>query len=410
MTQTYSYNLINTGEQRLITVFLPGRRAQPASDDHPSFDAIVAKMLEADALSAAGDAEQALAVAEDAIDLFDVADTIARKFEALAGSDRLAVKSGRIYLDGDVVDNAITEHILKMQQTGEDFDPLVRFYERLLTNPLGHAREALYPWMQGNGGFTITPSGLLVGYKSVYSEGEGADLRYKPTRNGGGVVNGVEFETGPLWQVPGDVVEMPRSLVLHEPSQACGVGLHIGTSGYAYGFSGNVVLEVHFDPRDVVNVPNQENKIRVCRYTVVGPIEQAHTAPIVPDYAQRGLDEDEEDRCEDCGYPLDECECDEDDFDYCDGCGCAECVCEDEDDLDDEDDFEDDEPEDTGWTGDAKADTGPSADDLGIVVVNVFEQAEQAVNQAAADARDALGRWVAGRASQRDPKTGRFNG
>ena len=41
---------------------------------------------------------------------------------------------------------------------------------------------------------------------------------------------------------------------------------------FAAHITGNVVLEVHFDPRDVVNVPNHENKIRVCRYQVVGEI------------------------------------------------------------------------------------------------------------------------------------------
>jgi len=417
--QTYSYNLINTGDQRLITVFLPGRRAQPAGGDHPSFDAIVAKMLEADALQARGSFAESLAVAESALDLFDVADTVARKFESVAGSDRLTVRSGKIYLDGDEADNAITDHIIRMMENGEDFAPLVRFYERLLTNPLGHAREALYPWMQGNGGFTITPTGLLVGYKSVYADDTDEDRGYKPTRDGGGVVNGVEFETGPLWQKPGDVVEMPRSIVLHEPSQACGEGLHIGTSGYAYGFSGNVVLEVHFDPRDVVNVPNNANKIRVCRYTVVGPIEQAYTQPIVPDYGQYDTvvpynDDLEEERCEDCGYLIEDCECD--DFEGCEGCGGVEdCYCEDE----PEDPF-DSEDEDTGWMGDSKPNDGPTADDLGIVTDAVadamqalsdkLEETEGLVTQAATDARDALGRWVAGRVSQRDPKTGRFNG
>ena len=39
-----------------------------------------------------------------------------------------------------------------------------------------------------------------------------------------------------------------------------------------------------------------------------------------------------------------------------------------------------------------------------------LEETEGLVTQAATDARDALGRWVAGRVSQRDPKTGRFNG
>lgn len=359
----YSYRLINTGEQALVTLYVPGRRLVPASDSHPSFDAIIEKLMEADQAAREGDVELADEIALEAADLFDIADAVKRKFEALAGSERLTIKSGQVYLDGDAVDNAITEHIVQMVERGEDFAPLVRFYEKLLTNPLGHAREALYPWMGMNQGFTITPSGMLVGYKSMYRQvdEETGEVYYVPTRNGGGIVNGVEYPDGPLKQKPGDVVEMARSIVLHEPSQACGVGLHIGTSAYAFGFSGDAKMEVHFDPRDVVNVPNgNEGKIRVCRYTLVRELDAPYTEPIVPDY-----------------------------------------------------EAETEPEEDTGWLGEGKEDGAPTADDLGIDLTEAQEfidAAREFVDTVTQDARDALGRWVAGRKSQRDPKTGRFIG
>jgi hypothetical protein len=64
---------------------------------------------------------------------------------------------------------------------------------------------------------------------------------------------------------------MPRSEVVHDPSQACERGLHVSTRSYAEGYArSGALLEVHVNPRDIVSVPTDGGgeKVRVCRYKI----------------------------------------------------------------------------------------------------------------------------------------------
>jgi hypothetical protein len=56
----------------------------------------------------------------------------------------------------------------------------------------------------------------------------------------------------------------------------CHTGLHAGTWDYATTFSGDTLLLVKVNPRDVVSVPTDCNwqKIRTCRYTVVDVVTE----------------------------------------------------------------------------------------------------------------------------------------
>lgn len=289
----FSINTTETG-QKFVTVYANGRLTTPADDSHPSFKAIIG----ACEASLRGDYVDEAAV----LDLFDVAATITRKFQRL--SERVTVEGNNVLFDGDPVHGTLQEQILSFMDAGEDFGPLVNFYEKLTTNPLGDVRDGLYDWINGQkqkGNFTITPEGDVLGYKSVHSAGDA----YRPSRasaSGGDRVNGVEVGRGNhILQRPGDVVEMPRSKVLHSPSQACGDGLHIGTYTYAETFQGDTVLLVQFSPRDIVSLPdsNASWKLRVCRYTVIGPVDGPLTVPVYSPQGQSvdldvSLDADED--------------------------------------------------------------------------------------------------------------------
>lgn len=295
--------------QQFVTVLVDGQMQPPVDNTHPNFSHIIAICT----ASMAGEPVDTQAF----IDLFDVAATVTRKFERL--TERVAVKDGVITLDGDPVNGALQEQILSFVDAGEDFGPLVDFYEKLLTNPLGDVREGLYTWLNAQGqqgAVTITDDGDLLGYKGVYeAEPEwrkDETTVYVPSRRGEGVVNGRDVSSNELIeQVIGDVVEMPRSKVLHEPSRECGTGLHIGTWDYASTFGDGTTLLVRFSPRDIVSLPDSNSswKLRVCRYTVVDVVDEALTVPVYqtaepqddageidvvfPDEVKFGLDEDQ---------------------------------------------------------------------------------------------------------------------
>lgn len=266
------YMMVNRDGVRNLTLIDPDTyEPHVVYGDHPQFDRIVQGCMEND---------------PSVIDLFNMSQVVAEHLEHL--SERVAVAGGNLYFDGDIVHNALADQVVRFLREGEeDWMPLVNFFENISANPETHSREQLYEWLARRE-FTITPGGMIVGYKGVArAEGGG----YQSIHAGTAIVDG-EMQTGHIHQALDSVVEMPRSTVQHDPSEGCSVGLHVGTYDYANSY-GNVLLEVHVNPRDVVSVPTDSNaaKVRCCRYTVIREVEKRYTSPIVWD----GEDDDDYD-------------------------------------------------------------------------------------------------------------------
>lgn len=278
---TIQFALVKTGEEEsAITVFLPGRDPLHARSDNPRYDEIVK------AIAVDGESDEDAIIA-----LFDPGAAAQQKFEAL--SERISVRNGKLYIDGDEADGALAQQVLRFVESGEDFRPLVRFFEKLLTNPLEHSREQLFDWVRAHDEISVSESGDLICYKGVVGDGEGG---FASSNAGWATVNGQPFgtEEDPVQipNAPGDVVEMPRSDVVHDPNQGCHQGLHVSTFRFAESFvgyrgrdNGSEVFEVHVSPRDVVSVPNGATKIRCCRYRVIAPATGPHRALVVREEA-----------------------------------------------------------------------------------------------------------------------------
>jgi len=256
------YTLVGNEEGgRFISVFVPGRAPLVADETHPSFDEILAGAQGGDAA---------------VIELFDAAVSAANRFERI--TERVSVSNGRLFFDGDELNNSLSTQVVRFLKTGvADWKPLVSFFENVQENVNEHSRTMLYDWLAAEE-FTITDDGMIVGYKGVYRKDGGG---FESTSSGQATVNGV-VHTGRIPQEIGDVVEMPRSSVAHNPAASCSTGLHVGTSDYANGF-GDTLLEVIINPRDVVSVPSDAGgqKMRVCRYRVSQIIKRKVAAPVV---------------------------------------------------------------------------------------------------------------------------------
>lgn len=248
------------GDLNVVTVVVDGV-PHVAGNDHPNYQEIVR-------LAAMGD--------ESVVDLFDLSVVIARKFEQV--SDRVSIRDGRVYLDGDEVHSDLNDQIVEFHKAGADFMPLVKFYDKIEQNPNADSREQLYAWLKAHK-FTITPEGDLLGYKGVRKSS--SQPGYESINRGRAIVNGQEFN-GAIPQQIGDVVTMPRSEVEHNPSAGCSRGLHVGTWNYARDFAMGEVLEVVVNPRDVVSVPHDCNaeKLRTCRYVVTGVASADYGTPL----------------------------------------------------------------------------------------------------------------------------------
>jgi len=291
------YSLIDDGRAKVLTVLSGGMPYVATSDTHPNFNELVLRAIQGD---------------ESVVEAFTVEKAVADRFEAL--SERVSVAGGQVYFDGDPVDNALTEQILRFVDADvTDWMPLVNFFEKVQQNPNEHSREQLFRWLAKHK-FTLTRDGDIVGYKGVQSD-------FTSVHAGPAIVDGRAMN-GHIPNLPGSTLEMARSRVQFDPSVGCAEGLHVANWRYASSWS-DKTLEVHVNPRDVVSVPTDSNdeKVRVCRYVVISEVTEPYDGPVL-EAVQEETDEedyyegdDDPEICDDCGDYLEDCRGLCDDFD-----------------------------------------------------------------------------------------------
>lgn len=218
---------------------------------------------------------------ERVYELFDVRAGMGRRLESL--SDRIDYDGKDILFDGAPVDTVLANQIKRALESGEtDYKPLVRFWEKLESNPQEHSKQQAYRWLATHD-FKITEDGDVVAYKGVRVNGDGSFSSISHSRvvdAPSGYVDGVPVPPlSVVTQKIGSVVTMPRSEVKHDPNVGCHRGLHVGDWSYANHFAQGAVLEVHVNPRDIVSVPNDSSsrKVRTCKYKVVSVVTSEYS-------------------------------------------------------------------------------------------------------------------------------------
>lgn len=253
------YNIVTKeGEAESVTAFVDGHNLV-ANSDHPNFSAIVGALREStsDTSKIRG--------------LFDITAMIGERFARL--SERVSAAKGHVYFDGDPVADALAQTVAKFWTAGTDgWEPLVNFMEKIAQNPNPHSRDHLFRWLEKHD-FALTADGDFIAYK-------GLDNDLTSVHSGRAIVNGT-VHNGKIPNQPGTVIEMPRSQVTFDSRVGCSTGLHAGNWRYARSFASRI-MEVKINPRDVVSVPSDSNdeKLRVCRYQVVGEVKTEDTGLI----------------------------------------------------------------------------------------------------------------------------------
>lgn len=145
----------------------------------------------------------------------------------------------------------LSERIQAMMARGESADSLLNFWEKLQLNPSWRAVEQLWPFLD-RAHIPLTKDGCFLAYKGVNTD-------Y------------TDKHSGKIDNHPGVVNSMPRNQISDDPNVACHYGFHVGAVGYATSFGPRTVV-CKVDPADVVCIPydSGQQKIRVCRYRVVG--------------------------------------------------------------------------------------------------------------------------------------------
>jgi hypothetical protein len=210
-------------------------------------------------------------------------------------SERVRVDNGNIFFDGDLLDNSLAKHIVRILEEGEDdtkWRALVNFMEKLYTNPSQKSIASLYEFLVRQN-ITILPDGDFIAYKGLNRDGSSIHKGY-------GIVNGKVFSSAHLPNPLGATVEIPRSKVDADTSVGCSTGLHAGSYKYAHSFAQGLLVTVKINPRDVVSVPDDAyfQKIRTARYVVLEQTELEDTRTTYGE-ADDEYDEDDWDADED---------------------------------------------------------------------------------------------------------------
>ena len=123
----------------------------------------------------------------------------------------------------------------------------------------------------------------------------------------------MDVYTGTIDNRVGNVVSMPRNQVDDLSERTCSHGLHVCSIGYLTHYTGERLVAVKVNPRDIVSIPKdyENSKMRVCEYTVVQELDMSTIAAF--DEALRSvwvnnppIDDDESDEEYNSHYAEDE--------------------------------------------------------------------------------------------------------
>jgi len=188
-------------------------------------------------------------------DLVDVPAVIERSFE------NVTVRDGQVFYEDEPVHNVVASRIIEFMRTGEDFQPLALFLNKLMNNPSKRAVDELYNWLEQHL-MAITPEGNFIAYKGLRED-------Y------------MDCHSNTFDNSPGKTLSVPRREVDDDARVACSYGLHVGSYEYAADFAQGKLVTVEVDPANVVSVPfDGANKIRVTGYTVLKDTERVESQPV----------------------------------------------------------------------------------------------------------------------------------
>ncbi len=182
------------------------------------------------------------------------------------------------YRDEELPDSLV-ERMKNCLEAGTPVAYLEQFIAKLWSNPSMNSRHQAYSFLEHKN-LPITSTGTFLGYKSLTPDWK-------------------DWHTHTFDNRVGNTLSMERRKVDDDSNRGCSYGFHVGSLEYAATFGGpdRIIAIVEVDPADIVSVPADCSfqKLRTCRYTVVGkydgPLPTAHVEDIHSPYED---DEDED--------------------------------------------------------------------------------------------------------------------
>ena len=198
--------------------------------------------------------------------LINIKEQVESAIQASATAGKVTIENGEVFYNNKAIHNTLTERIIDMARQGFDIGYMVKFLENLMKNPSYRAVNELYGFLE-SGSIPITENGTFLAYKKIRNDW-------------------TDIHSGTFDNSIGAVCEMPRNMVDEDSSRTCSAGLHVCSYDYLAHFSRDnddrvVICEIN--PADVVSIPADYNntKMRVCKYTVIGEVEDYKESEIL---------------------------------------------------------------------------------------------------------------------------------
>jgi len=185
---------------------------------------------------------------------------------------KIKIIGNEVFYDKLRIGGVIVDRLLNFIGEGLPATPIVRFIENLYSNPSQRAVTELYSFLEHKN-LPVTAAGNFLAYKGLK-----ADF-YSITNGKLTLIQGMSDSNGYIFNGVGETVECVRNQVDDNKENHCSTGIHAGSLEYATNFAGQngVVVIVEINPKDVVSIPSDCDcqKLRTCKYTVVGRYEGA---------------------------------------------------------------------------------------------------------------------------------------
>jgi len=208
-------------------------------------------------------------LAEDQVGYTELREAIkTQKWELIAGlvspkeviiaytnGSNIKIINEELWFKNQILSNGIAKRILSMFNEGFDITPMSKFLENVMLNPSKESQQELFEFLDLND-LPITPDGHFLAYKKVRND-------Y------------FDVHSGKICNKVGENPKMERAHVDNDRRNECSYGLHFCSYTYLSNFSGQRVMILQINPKDVVSIPNDYNRAkgRCSEYLVVGEVE-----------------------------------------------------------------------------------------------------------------------------------------
>jgi len=221
----------------------------------------------------------------------------------------ISIERGNLLYKGVSIGGVVVDRILEFYAKNLPFETIVRFLEKLLSNPSRRAIDELYKFLEHKN-MPIIPNGNFLAYKGLTDD-------YWSIRSGNlTLLSGKVNEGGQIYNGIGEEIECVRTQVCDDSSIGCSTGMHAGSLSYAQEFAGRggKVVIVEINPADVVSIPVdcEHQKLRTCKYKVVAEFERALDDTYTSEYDDSSEEYDNDDDNDD-NYDDDYSDYDDDD-------------------------------------------------------------------------------------------------